>query len=58
MINATLKRSNFKINKAIYPEGEWPYFFKVQEIIKFSEAESKMISSFQPLNMLNLLIIN
>ena len=33
-------------------------FFKVQEIIKFSEAESKMISSFQPLNMLNLLIIN
>ena len=34
------------------------HFFKVQEIIKFSEAESKMISSFQPLNMLNLLIIN
>ena len=33
-------------------------FFKVQEIIKFSEVESKMISSFQPLNMLNLLIIN
>ena len=34
------------------------YFFKVQESIKFSMAESYMLSSIQPLNMLNLLIIN
>ena len=33
-------------------------FFKVQESIKFSMAESYMLSSIQPLNMLNLLIIN